>query len=80
MIGWKRPEGRLGAWVIIKVSLVIRHKFQLRFTPKIWHMPGVLESRDFRRISSTLHCDIVTLVFEIRSSNIVTLVSSFNLG
>ena len=32
-------------------SLVIRHKFKLRITPEIWHMPVVLELRDGRSAS-----------------------------
>ena len=33
--------------VSIRVNLVIRHKFQLRITPKILHTPVVLESHDW---------------------------------
>ena len=46
---------------VFMVSLVIRHKFQLRFTPKIWHTPGVLESCDFHCIPTLLNWEILEL-------------------
>jgi len=62
--------------VSIRVGLVIRHKFQLRFTPKIWHTPGVLQSRDFRRIPSILHWELLEL--RRRSSSISSLVRLYS--
>jgi len=47
--------------VSIRVSLVTRHKFQLRFTPKIRNMPGALESCDFRDIPNILQWEILEL-------------------
>lgn len=49
-----RRDGRLASGyatlgslrVSIGVSLIIRHKFKLGITPKIWNMLVVLESRD----------------------------------
>ena len=33
--------------VSIRVSFVIRHKFQFRITPEMFHTPVVLESSDW---------------------------------
>ena len=56
--------------ISIRDSLVIRHKFQLRFIPKLWHTLCVLESRDFRRY------DVITLICEILSSDVGSRISN----